>query len=149
MKTQNFIFAILLFVMFLSGCMRLEGYNVLSKSDGIDGAFRDNNLIIGIYRQGWPSKYKIDKKRSFLINPSGEKSQLTTEVYNVGHGDGSNSLFRKIYRLDEYGDRCYSWQNGVWKLTIVLKDDNTEVVEELEIQIANILWSPLIHGIPK
>jgi hypothetical protein len=140
---------IILFLMLFAGCMRLEGYDVLSKSDGIDGAFKDNNLIIRIYRQGWPLEYKIDKNRSFLVSPSGGKSHFTTEAYDIGYGDISNSPYRKICRLDRYGKRCHSWKNGVWKLTIVIKDDKTEVVEEMEIHIANVLWSPMIHGVPK
>lgn len=149
MKTQSFTFTILFIILIFAGCMRLEGFNILSKSDGIDGAYKDNNFIIGIYHEGWPSKYRIDKERSFLISPSGHKSLFTTEVYDTGYGDISQSRYRKISRLDNYGGKCYSWENGVWKLTVVLVDDQKEVVEKMEIHIANVLWSPLIHGIPK
>ncbi len=149
MKIQAYFIIILFFLMLFSGCMRLEGYNVLSKSDGIDGVFKDNNLIIGIYRQGWPLIYKIDKKRSFLISPSGEKTHFTTDVYDTGYGERSRSPYRKIYRLNSSGRKCYSWETGVWKLTIVLNDGKADVVEEIEIHIANMLWSPLMHGVPK
>jgi hypothetical protein len=149
MKTQTVNLILSILFAFLAGCMRLEGYNVLSKSDGIDGAFKDNSLIIGIYHQGWPLKLKIDNERSFLMSPSGKRSQFITEVYDVGYGDSYKSPYRKIYRLDGYGRKCYSWENGVWKLTIFLKGEKTVIVEVIEIQIAKILWSPFIHGIPK
>lgn len=129
--------------------MKLEGSNVISKSEGIDGTFKDNRLIVGIFVPGWPGKYKIDQARSFLTSPSGVISQFTTEVHDVGYGKKFASPYRKIYRLDNEGEKCYSWVNGEWKIRVVLKDEKTEIVEEMEIHIATIYWSPFIHGVPK
>ncbi len=147
MKVKAIVPIALSFLVIFAGCMKLEGYNVLSKSDGMDGAFRDNRLIIGIFVPGWPGKYEIDQTRSFLSNPSGDRSQFTTEMYNAGYGN--NSPYLKIYRLDNEGKKCYAWKTGVWKIRVVLKDDKTEIIEEMEIHIANMYWSPFIHGVPK
>lgn len=149
MKIQILTLTLLLSLIITTGCMKLEGYKVLSKSSGIDGAFKDNQLIIGIFHQGWPRQYEIDKTRSFLISPSGDKSQITTEVHDERYADSAKSPYLKIYRLDNNGKKYYSWKNGVWKLKIVLKDEKTEIVEEIDIHLANMFWSPFIHGVPK
>jgi hypothetical protein len=128
--------------------MPLKQSEIISKSSDISGSYESGYILLYVNQEYWEREYTIDQISSYVLGPDGRHYEIKNETHDYDLQNHSKTPRTRIYIKNEAGSIVNCWEDGVWKLVLKLRTNDSEINKELEIKVWTFFYSPLIHGAP-
>ena len=137
-----------LILLLSASCMPLKQTDIVSRSSDISGGYNEAGCFdFHIDQQYWHKKFEMNVESSYVIGPTGEKYTIFAVPNQWDIEEGRPPRFEYCTKYDN-GKIKRSWEDGIWKVFIELKNDESKITKELELKIWTFFYSPFIHGAP-